>query len=139
MHQKVYLIGQNFGGQNFRRTKFFGGQNFRHQVEISAVLSAEIFSSVSYFPIQFTRKMSFNMRFILIWHVLDFSGQNISADKIFSGQKFSADKIFVSKSDFRQFCPTKFCPIRYVSQTTNGLIFFYFSWILYSILPLTFQ
>ena len=23
-----YLIGQNFGGQNFRRTKFFGGQKF---------------------------------------------------------------------------------------------------------------
>ena len=45
----VYLIGQNFGGQNFRRTKFFGGQYFRHQVEISAVLSDEIFSSVSYF------------------------------------------------------------------------------------------
>ena len=25
---KIYLIGQNFGGQKFRRTKFFGGQNF---------------------------------------------------------------------------------------------------------------
>ena len=35
---------QNFGGKSFRRTKFFGGQNFRHQVEISAVLSAEILS-----------------------------------------------------------------------------------------------
>ena len=50
-----YLIGQNFGGQNFR-----------HQVEISAVLSAEFFSLVSYFPVQFTRKMCFNMRFVLI-------------------------------------------------------------------------
>ena len=36
-----YLIGQNFGGQNFR-----------HHVEISAVFSDKIFSSVSYFPIQ---------------------------------------------------------------------------------------
>ena len=108
-----YLIGQNFGGQNFRRTKFFGGQNFRHQVEISAVLSDEIFSSVSYFSIQFTRKICFKMKFVLIWHVLYFSGQNISADKIFGGQNFSADKIFGSKSDFRQFCPPKFCPIRY--------------------------
>ena len=44
----------------FRRTKFFGGQNFRHQVEISAVLSNEIFS-VSYFPIQFTRKYVLNI------------------------------------------------------------------------------
>ena len=56
-----YLIGQNF-----RRTKFFGGQNFRHQVEISAVLSDEMFSSVSYFPTQFTRKICFNMIIALI-------------------------------------------------------------------------
>ena len=40
-HEWKYLIGQKFGGQNFRRTKFFGGQNFRHQLEISALLSAE--------------------------------------------------------------------------------------------------
>ena len=45
-----------FGGQNLRRTKFFGGQNFRHQVEISAVLSDQIFSSVSYFPIFLSEK-----------------------------------------------------------------------------------
>ena len=38
-----YLLGQNFGGQNFRWTKFFGGLNFRHQVQISAVLSDGIF------------------------------------------------------------------------------------------------
>ena len=49
------LIRQNLGGQDFRRTKIFGGQNFRNQVEISAVLTDEIFLSVSYFPIQFTR------------------------------------------------------------------------------------
>ena len=50
---RVYLIGQNFSGQNFR-----------HQVEISAVLSDEIFSSVSYFPIQFTRKICLNMKIV---------------------------------------------------------------------------
>ena len=27
--------------------------------------------------------------------------------------KFSTDKIFDTKPNFRQFCPTKFCPIRY--------------------------
>ena len=74
----------------FRLTKFFGGQNFRYQVEISAVLSDEIFSSVSNFPKQFTRKICFNMKFVLIWHVLYFSGLNISADKNFRRTKFSA-------------------------------------------------
>merc|ERR1719318_2557226 len=34
-----YLIGQNFVGQNFRRTKYFVGQNFLHQAEISTLLS----------------------------------------------------------------------------------------------------
>ena len=34
-------------------------------------------------------------------------------DKIFDGQNFSSDKTFDTKSKFRQFCPTKFCPIRY--------------------------
>ena len=34
-----YPIGQNFVGQNFRRSKYFVGQNFRHQAEISTVLS----------------------------------------------------------------------------------------------------
>ena len=28
-------------------------------------------------------------------------------------QKFSLDKIFVTKPNFRQFCPTNFCPIMY--------------------------
>ena len=54
--------------------------------------------------------------------VLDFSGQNISADKIFGGQKFSADKIIGSKSDFRQFCPPKFCPIRYILTPSQGVL-----------------
>ena len=39
-----YLIRQKFGGHNFRRTKIFGGQNFRHQIKISAIMSAEFFS-----------------------------------------------------------------------------------------------
>ena len=51
------------------------------------------------------------MKFVLIWHGLYFSGQNISADKIFGGQNFSVDKIFGSQLDFRQFCPPKFSPI----------------------------
>ena len=87
-----------------RRTKFW------HQVEISAVLSDEIFSSVSYFPIQFTRKICFNVRFVLIWHILNFNGQNISADKILG-----------SKSDFRQFCLPKFCPIRYSTGNNDNI------------------
>ena len=37
-------------------------------------------------------------------------------DKIFDGQNFSSDKIFDTKSKFRQFCPTNFCPIRYWKQ-----------------------
>ena len=73
----------------FRRTKF------RHQVEFSAVLSNEFFSSVSYFPIQFTIEIWVCINLISF---IDFSG-NISADKIFG-----------SKSDFRQFCAPKFCP-----------------------------
>ena len=83
----------------FRRTKLFGGQNFRHQVEISAVLLYdEVFSSVSYFAIQFTWKICVNIRFVLIWHVLDFSGQNISADKIFGAQNCrKSDKNFARK------------------------------------------
>ena len=34
-------------------------------------------------------------------------------DKIFSGKNFSSDKIFDTKPEFRQFCSTNFCPIRY--------------------------
>ena len=37
---------------------------FWHQVEISAVLSDEIFSLVSYFPIQFTRKYVLTRHFV---------------------------------------------------------------------------
>ena len=49
--------------------------------------------SVSYF-LNVLQGKCLNMNFILIWHVLNFNGQNISADKIFG-----------SKSDFRELCP----------------------------------
>ena len=35
-------------------------------------------------------------------------------DKIFDGQNVSSDKIFDTKLKFRHFCPTNFCPIRYI-------------------------
>ena len=41
--QTKYLIGQNFARQNFHWANFFGEQNFRHQLEISVVMSDEIF------------------------------------------------------------------------------------------------
>ena len=86
----------------FRRTIFSAPTP-----KISAILSDENFSSVSYFPHTLYKKTCFNMSFILIWRVLNFSWQNISADKIFG-----------SKSYFRQFCPPKFCSLWY-------LIFFF--------------
>ena len=53
----IYFLSDKFSADTiFRWTKFFDGQNFRHQVEISAVLSDEIFSSVSDFPIQFAQE-----------------------------------------------------------------------------------
>ena len=64
------------------------------------------FTGFLFFHIQFTRKICFNMRFVLI--SFDFSGEN-----------FSADNIWGSKSDFRQFCPPKFCPIRYTHIAIN--------------------
>ena len=35
-------------------------------------------------------------------------------DKIFDGQNVSSDKIFDTKLKFWHFCPTNFCPIRYI-------------------------
>ena len=63
------------------------GQNFRHQLEISAVLSDEKLSSIFYFPIHFTRKISFIMSFTLI---LEFQLTKFSANKTFLRTKFSA-------------------------------------------------
>ena len=43
------LIGQNFAGQKFRRTKYLAGQNFRHQAEISPLKPGEILSDKVYY------------------------------------------------------------------------------------------
>ena len=51
-----------------------------------------------------------------------FVGQKYSSDKIFVGQKYSSDKIFVTSRKFRQFCPTKFCPIRYNMTCVCGSV-----------------
>ena len=101
--KKSYLIGQNFSadkifGTYLKFRQFCPTKNF-HRFLISLC------------TLQGKNVLTFNLT--LIWHVLIFSGQNISAEKIFGGQKFSVDKIFGSKADFRQFCPPKFCPIRY--------------------------
>ena len=45
------------------------------------------------------------VRFLLDFYI-------VSLDKTFGGQKFSADKNFGTSSNFRQFCPPNFCPIR---------------------------
>ena len=74
-----YLIEQNFGGQKFRRTKFFGGQNFRPYTDISAVLSAEIFNKYSirqYFGGQIFQRTKF------------FGGQNFRQQGKFLAQIF---------------------------------------------------
>ena len=87
-----YLIGQKFGGHNFRRTKIFGGQNFRHQIEISAVLSAEFFSQNKRL---LTRNLSLQRDFTMCYNFSDvfqkhFRRTKISADKNFRRTKFSA-------------------------------------------------
>ena len=62
----MYLIGQNFGGQNFFSVdEIFGN--------ISKVLPDDIFSSGSYFHIHFKRKICFNMSYTSIRHDLNFS------------------------------------------------------------------
>ena len=81
----------------FRRTKFSApSQNFGTFVRRNVFIGF-------LFPPTIHKKNMFEHEIWLIWHVLDFSGQN-----------FSVDKIFDSKSDFRQFSPPKFCPKRYV-------------------------
>ena len=41
-------------------------------------------------------------------------------DKIFDGHNFTSEKIFDTKSKFRQFCPTNFCPIMYSCAETKS-------------------
>ena len=80
----------------FSAEKFFFGQNFRHQVEISAVLSDEIFHG-------FLIPHTMNMRFILIRKLLDSGGQNFSVDKTFRLTKFSAASQIFGSFDHRNF------------------------------------
>ena len=102
-HTFDYLIGQHFGGQNFRWTKFSAPSwNFGSFVRRNFFIGF-------LFPHTIHEKIFLNMIFVIIWHVLDFSGQNISADKIFG-----------NKSDFRLFCPPKICPIRYFIDSHTG-------------------
>ena len=35
------------------------------------------------------------MRFVSIWHILDFSGKNISADKILSDKVFDTEGLYM--------------------------------------------
>ena len=105
-----YLVGQNFVRQNFRQTKYFGGQNFRHQAEISTLLSHFCLTFVLKHWTKFsTDKIFRRTRFStpsrnfdnFVWFLPDFCFEIL-------------DKIFDTKLKFRQFCPTKFCPIRYL-------------------------
>ena len=73
----IYLIGQNFVGQTFCRTRFW-----------TPILNFDNF--IRFLP--------------------DFCIKIL--DKILDGQNVTSDKIFDAKPKFRQFCPTKFCPIR---------------------------
>ena len=72
-----------------RRTKNSANKNFR-RTKFSAPF--KIFGTF--------------VRFLLDFYI-------VSLDKTFGGQKFSADKNFGTSSNFRQFCPPNFCPIRY--------------------------
>ena len=66
-----------FGGQHFWRTTFFGGQNFRHQGKISTKFLHWFLIS----PHSSQEKYVFNMRFVLIWHVLDVYGNILMAQR----------------------------------------------------------
>ena len=102
-----YLIGQNSGGQNFRRRKFFGRQNFRHQVEIRQLFPTKFFHRFLISPYNWQEKYVWTRDLIYL------TCFRFQRTKFFGGQNFLADKIFGSKSDFRQFSPPKISPIRY--------------------------
>ena len=82
----IYLIGQNFVGQNFCRTRFW-----------TPILNFDNF--IRFLP--------------------DFCIKIL--DKILDGQNVTSDKIFDAKPKFRQFCPTKFCPIWYIQNRAHAL------------------
>ena len=53
---------------------------------------------------------------------MNFSLQNISADKTFGGQNFSPDKIFGSKPDFRHFLTAEVFKILYTIRRVDGTL-----------------
>ena len=103
--KKCNLADKNSADKSFRRTKFSAPY--------------KIFGN-------FVRRICFKKTFAKFLIRLDccffngfsvtrkYAGKKNSADKNFGGQKFSADKIFGTSSNFRQFCPPNFCPIRYL-------------------------
>ena len=97
-----YLIGLNFVGQNFPRTKFFvvAIRNFRHFRPTKNFVHWKIVLFLK------SRQWALNGSF-----TVTFIKKNL--DKIFVGINFWSDKIFVTSKTFRHFCPTKFSPIRY--------------------------
>ena len=68
--QMNYLIGQNFVGQNFRRTKYFVGQNFRHQAEISPILSYFYLTFVLKYWTKFSTEKIFCQNFCPIRYLI---------------------------------------------------------------------
>ena len=98
----INAIPYNFGGQNFWRTRFFGGQNFRHQVEILAVLSDEIFFIAFLFPHTIHKKnmfwhdISINLTCFRFQRTEYFGGQNFRRTKPFGGQNFRQQVRFLA-------------------------------------------
>ena len=74
-------------GQNFGRTKYLVGQNFGHLAKIWSLLSQNSLNSIVF---------------------KDLFGQNFGRTKYFSV------KTLVTQPKLGHFCPTKFCPIRYI-------------------------
>ena len=112
---RVYLIGQNFVGQNFRRTKCFVGQNFRYQAEILTILSDFCLTFVLKYWTKFSTDKIFDTKlkfrhfctifaWLLYWNI----GQNFRRTKFFVGGNFR-HRVEISK-----IFPTNFCPIRYL-------------------------
>ena len=97
-----------------RRTKNSADKNFR-RTKFSAL--RQIFGTFVrriYFKKVFAKHLNLpNFRFCNGFLVnRKYAGWKNSADKNFGGQNFSADKNFGTSSNFRQFCPPNFCPIR---------------------------
>ena len=99
----------------FHRTKYFVGQNFRHKAEISTILSD--FAWLLYWNIgQYFRQTKY-----FVWQNIRHQAEisTILSDFYLTfvlkyWTKFLTEKIF-RRTKFRHFCPTNFCPIRYIS------------------------